>query len=78
MKHPVTGEPFGPNMVDLALSSSRRAVFLALNGEPRLVKLGRSNPDEIKEITLSSTPTAIAVVSPRLGQRLRQSRTSLG
>ena len=68
MKHPVTGEPFGPNMVDLALSSSRRAVFLALNGEPRLVKLGRSNPDEIEEITLSSTPTAIAVVSPRLGQ----------
>lgn len=68
MKHPVTSEPFGPNVVDLALSSSRRAVFLALNGEPRLVKLGRSNPDETEEITLSSTPTAIAVVSPRLGQ----------
>ena len=68
MKHPVTGQPIGPNVVDLALSSNRRAVFLALNGEPRLVKLGRSKPGETEEITLSSTPTAIAVVSPRLGQ----------
>ena len=68
MKHPVTGQPFGPNVVDLALSSNRRAVFLALNGEPRLVKLPRSNPDEMEEVALSSTPTAMAVVWPRLGQ----------
>ena len=68
MKHPVSGLPFGPNVVDLALSSNRRSVFLALNGEPRLVKLGRSNPDEMEEVALSSTPTAVAVVSPRLGQ----------
>ena len=68
MKHPVSGDPFGPNVVDLAVSSSRRSVFLALNGEPRLVKLGRSNPDEMEEVVLSSSPTALAVVSPRLGQ----------
>ena len=68
MKHPVSGQPFGPNLVDLALSSNRGAVFLALNGDPRLVKVGRSNPDELEEVALSSTPTAIAVVSPRLGQ----------
>ena len=67
-KHPVSGLPFGPTVVDLAISSSRRSVFLALNGEPRLVKLGRSNPDEVEEVALSVTPTALAVVSPRLGQ----------
>ena len=68
MKHPVSGQPFGPNLAGLALSSNRGAVFLALNGDPRLVKVGRSNPDELEEVALSSTPTAIAVVSPRLGQ----------
>ena len=68
MKHPVSGQPFGPNLAGLALSSNRRAVFLALNGEPRLVKLPRSNPDEMEEVALSSMPTAMAVVWPRLGQ----------
>ena len=63
---PHSGLPFH-RAVDIAMVSPRQ-VFAALDGEPALVRFDPADPEDAREIALSSTPSGLALVSPTLTQ----------